>query len=202
MSALLIPSAAAWPTPNLLGRPRRAVLHGGKGTSVSGRCRCSLVPDVLIARGIDARDSGGPMTANSNFKRRVRARAAKTGESYTAALRHFRTAPRGEPMPENTPMRLSVAQLTVQPDPGDTAAVRDSGALIRSLMRDAHAAGARLLHLPEGALACPSKRIMSSTGPDDVGPADWNRADWTALADELQAIAVLAAELRLWTVLG
>jgi hypothetical protein len=29
------------------------------------------------------------MTANKNFKRCVRARALKTGESYTAALRHF-----------------------------------------------------------------------------------------------------------------
>jgi hypothetical protein len=30
------------------------------------------------------------MTANKNFKRRVRARARRTGESYTAALRHLR----------------------------------------------------------------------------------------------------------------
>jgi predicted amidohydrolase len=142
------------------------------------------------------------MTAKRNFKNRVRTRAAKTGESYTAALRHFRTTPQGEPMPKTTPLRLSVAQLTVHPDPGDTAALRDSGEQIRRLMRDAHAAGARLLHLPEGALTCPDKRIMSSTGPDNVGPADWDRADWTTLADELQAIAALAGELRLWTVLG
>lgn len=142
------------------------------------------------------------MTAKRNFKHRVRARAAKTGESYSAALRHFRTAPRGESMPKNTPMRLSVAQLTAQPDPGDTAALRDSGEQIRGLMRQAHAAGARLLHLPEGALTCPSKRVMSVTGPEIVGAADWARADWTTLADELRAIAVVAGELRLWTVLG
>jgi predicted amidohydrolase len=142
------------------------------------------------------------MTANRNFKNRVRTRAAKTGESYTAALRHFRTAPRGESMPKTTPLRLSVAQLTVQPDPGDTAALRDSGGQIRRLMRDAHAAGARLLHLPEGALTCPGKTIMSSTGPENVGPADWDRADWTTLAEELRAITALAGELRLWTVLG
>lgn len=141
------------------------------------------------------------MTANGNFKRRVRARAAKTGESYTAALRHFRTAPRGEPMPK-TPLRLSVAQLTVHPDPGDTAALRDSGEQIRRLMHDAHAAGARLLHLPEGALTCPDKRIMSATGPATVGAADWARADWATLAGELRAIRDLARELRLWTVLG
>ncbi|MEV0403254.1 hypothetical protein [Actinoallomurus sp. NPDC050550] len=30
------------------------------------------------------------MTANKNFKRRVRERARRTGESYTAALRHLR----------------------------------------------------------------------------------------------------------------
>jgi predicted amidohydrolase len=142
------------------------------------------------------------MTANRNFKHRVRARAAKTGESYTAALRHFRTAPPGESMPKNTSLRLSVAQLASQPDPGDTAALRDSGAQIRRLMRDAHAAGARLLHLPEGALTGPGKRIMSAAGSENVGPADWDRADWATLAGELRAITILAGELRLWTVLG
>lgn len=140
------------------------------------------------------------MTANRRFKRRVRARAAKTGESYTAALRHFRTTPRGESMPQH--LRLSVAQLTVHPDPGDTAALHASGERIRRLMREAHAAGARLLHLPEGALTCPGKQVMSSTGPDEIGAADWRRADWDTLAGELRAIAALAGELRLWTVLG
>src|ERR1700761_4294347 len=120
------------------------------------------------------------MTANGNFKRRVRARAAKTGESYTAARRHLRTTPRGDSM------RLSVAQLTVHPDPGDLRSLRDSGEQIRRLMRDAHAAGARLLHLPEGALTCPHKKVMSSTGPEIVGPADWDRADWATLAVELR----------------
>jgi predicted amidohydrolase len=142
------------------------------------------------------------MTANRNFKRRVRARAAKTGESYTAALRHFRTAGVGEPMPKNTTLRLSVAQLEVQPDPGDTMALRAGGEQIRRLMRDARAAGARLLHLPEGALVSPGKKVMSATGPEKVGPADWERADWATLAEELTAIARLAGELRLWTVIG
>jgi hypothetical protein len=32
------------------------------------------------------------MTANKSFKQQVRARASKTGESYTAALQHFRNA--------------------------------------------------------------------------------------------------------------
>lgn len=142
------------------------------------------------------------MTANRNLKRRVRARAAKTGESYTAALRHFRTTPPGDSMPENTSLRLAVAQLTVQPDPGDTAALRDSGKRIRALMRAAHRAGARLLHLPEGALSCPDKRIMSAAGAAEIGPANWDRADWTTLAEELRSVTDLAGELRLWTVLG
>jgi predicted amidohydrolase len=140
------------------------------------------------------------MTAHRRLKRRVRARAAKTGESYAAALRHFRTTPRGESVPKK--LRLSVAQLTVHDDPADGAALRDSGERIRRLMREARAAGARLLHLPEGALTCPGKRVMSSTGPDEVGPADWARADWATLAGELRAVAALAGELGLWTVLG
>ncbi|WP_250032881.1 carbon-nitrogen hydrolase family protein [Paractinoplanes maris] len=105
-------------------------------------------------------------------------------------------------MPKNTTLRLSVAQLTGSSDPGDTAAVRESGAQIRRLMRDAHTAGARLLHLPEGALTCPDKAIMSATGSAPVGPSDWSRADWPTLAHELRAITELAGELGLWTVLG
>ena len=38
------------------------------------------------------------MTANKRFKRLVRKRAAKTGESYTAALQHFRAKPGDESM--------------------------------------------------------------------------------------------------------
>ena len=37
------------------------------------------------------------MTAKKHFKSLVRRRAAKTGESYTAALRHFRTNRQEEP---------------------------------------------------------------------------------------------------------
>ena len=40
------------------------------------------------------------MTANRNLKRRVRARAAKTGESNAAALRHVRPAQQGDTMPK------------------------------------------------------------------------------------------------------
>jgi hypothetical protein len=40
------------------------------------------------------------MTANRNLKRRVRARAAKTGESYAAALKHVRPAQQADTLPE------------------------------------------------------------------------------------------------------
>ena len=142
------------------------------------------------------------MTANRNFKRRVRARAAKTGESYTTSLRHFRPAPTGEAVSEAKRVRLAVAQTVVREDPRDAAELRTSGADVRSLMREAHRAGARLVHFPEGATCFPHKRIMSVNGPDEVGPADWQRFEWTVLQRELNATAELARELRLWTVLG
>jgi predicted amidohydrolase len=69
-------------------------------------------------------------------------------------------------------------------------------------MRQASRAGARIIHFPEGATCSPHKRIMSGTGPAEVGPADWDRADWQVLRQELTATARLAGELRLWTVLG
>jgi predicted amidohydrolase len=142
------------------------------------------------------------MTANKNLKRRVRSRAAKTGESYAAALRHVRPAPQGVTMPDVNLVRLATAQVVVREDPGDRGQVRQSGHDVRDLMRQASRAGARIIHFPEGATCSPHKRIMSVTGPAEVGPADWDRADWPALRQELMAIARLAGELRLWTVLG
>jgi predicted amidohydrolase len=94
------------------------------------------------------------------------------------------------------------AQLPLLPDPGDAGQIRASGAAVRALMRQASARGAGLVHFPEGALTTPGKRVMSSTGPDDIGPADWDRADWPALARELDEVVRLAGQLRLWTVVG
>ena len=142
------------------------------------------------------------MTANRNLKRRVRARAAKTGESYTTALRHFRLTEPGATMPETKHLRLAVAATTPTPDPTDARAIRATAARIRELMREAHAAGARIVHFTEGATGVPHKRAMSSTGPDQLGPADWTRLAWPELAGELRAIAALAGELGIWTVLG
>ncbi|MFD7066194.1 hypothetical protein ACFV97_03050 [Streptomyces sp. NPDC059913] len=145
------------------------------------------------------------MTARNNFKRLVRARAAKTGESYTSALRHLRPAHAGGVGPEAErakSVRLAVAQPPVHVDPRDVDALRESGRTVRALMREASAQGARVVHFPEGAVCFPDKLVMSVDGPDVVGPADWGRCQWSVLRAELAAVAELAGELRLWTVIA
>ncbi|GAA1575395.1 MULTISPECIES: carbon-nitrogen hydrolase family protein [Kribbella] len=98
-------------------------------------------------------------------------------------------------------LRIATTQSTVREDPTDAAMLRESGDEVRLLMRQAAAAGARLVHLTEGAICFPSKRVMSSLGPDEIGPSDWTRADWTALQSELDQIAALSRELGIWTVI-
>jgi predicted amidohydrolase len=142
------------------------------------------------------------MTANKNLKRRVRARSAKTGQSYTAALRHFRPTPTGDVVPEIKSVRLAVVQSIVRGDPRIVAELRESGSDVRRLMRQARDEGARIVHFTEGATCFPQKRVMSIDGPEKVGPADWDRFEWGVLREELTAIADLARELKLWTVLG
>lgn len=99
-------------------------------------------------------------------------------------------------------LRLAVAQTFVPEDPADPGAIRKSGAEARALMRAAREGGASLVQFPEGTLIYPGKRLISSTGPDRVGPADWSRLDWGILRDEARAIAALAGELGVWTVFG
>lgn len=99
-------------------------------------------------------------------------------------------------------LRLAVAQTTVPEDPSDSGALRESGAEIRSLMREARASGATLAQFPEGAVVYPGKYVMSSAGPTTLAEADWTRADWEVMRTEAEAIASLASELRLWTVFG
>lgn len=139
------------------------------------------------------------MTQNKNLKRRVRARAVKTGESYTAALQHIR-----KPSVSSAAcsLRVAVAQTSHCNDPRDIAQLHKSGEEIRSLMRDARKADARLIHFPEGATCAPNKRIMSQTGPAEIGPSDWNRVAWSAFREEADAIRSLARQLGLWTVFG
>ncbi|QDP96988.1 carbon-nitrogen hydrolase family protein [Microlunatus elymi] len=149
------------------------------------------------------------MTAGKKFKQRVRARSAKTGESYTAALRHFRRAS-GDAMseqylseqhPSQSPsLRLAVAQTRQREDPRDPDLLRASGAEVRELITRARNAGARLVQFPEGALCFPHKRVLSSR-PDRVGPADWSVVDWDTYAAELDATARLAGRLGIWVAL-
>lgn len=86
-------------------------------------------------------------------------------------------------------LRIAVAQTRVTSDP------RSNGERIRRQMCEAAGAGARLIQFTEGAVS------GYPSGPGKVELAGW-RVDWAALRAELQAIAALAAELRLWTVLG
>ena len=139
------------------------------------------------------------MTQNGSLKRRVRARSAKTGESYTAALQHIR-----QPTDSTAfrSIRLAVAQTSLFNDPRDISALHASGAEMRRLMGQAHKAGARLVHFPEGATCAPNKRIMSENGPGEVGPSDWGRFEWAVLREELEAVGKLAKELKLWAVFG
>lgn len=101
-----------------------------------------------------------------------------------------------------TLLRLAVAQTQVPEDPADSSALRESGAQIRSLMIEAHASGATLAQFPEGAVVYPGKHVMSSAGPTTLAEADWSRAKWDVIRTEAEAIAGLAAELKLWTAFG
>ncbi len=99
-------------------------------------------------------------------------------------------------------IRLAVGQSNVGEDPGNLVELRESGRGLRRLMLEAREAGARLLHLPEGATCFPHKRSLSIKGPAEVGPADWQRFAWGTLHDELIATSNLARDLQLWAVLG
>ncbi len=145
------------------------------------------------------------MTADRALKRRVRARAHRTGESYTAALRHFRsregaTVPT-TPEPSPDQLRLAVAQTTFRTDPDDAGAFQDAGAEVRGLMRQAGAAGADVIQFPEATLCFPDKRALSRD-PDRVSEADWSRFAWESSEIEIERIRAEAGALRLWTVLG
>lgn len=85
---------------------------------------------------------------------------------------------------------MPIRVATTQPEA--TADVRANGAKARDLMRQAAADGARLIQFPEGFLSGYAKELI----------ADWGDVDWVAVRDELQAVARLAAELRMWVVLG
>lgn len=77
---------------------------------------------------------------------------------------------------------LALAQVPVSADPAA------NGAAIRATMREAAAGGARLFVTPECALS--------------GQPGATVAIDWPLLEAELRAVAALAAELALWTVVG
>ncbi|MFC7624606.1 carbon-nitrogen hydrolase family protein [Microlunatus sp. GCM10028923] len=79
--------------------------------------------------------------------------------------------------------------------------VRRNGAIIRTLIGEAAAAGARLVTFTEGALSYPTKRAISAD-PDRVTVADWTKYAWDAVEEELRAIAKAAAEHSIWVVVG
>lgn len=99
-------------------------------------------------------------------------------------------------------LRLAVAQSTVPEDPADVDQLRAAGREIRALLREAAAAGARLVQFPEGAIVYPGKHVVAQRPDGSMGPADWSRAEWGVLREEAVAVAALAGELGLWAVFG
>lgn len=83
-------------------------------------------------------------------------------------------------------MLIAIAQASITLD------VRQNGQHIRTLMEQAAAAKARVVHFSEGAL---SGYIKSEI-------RDWQDTNWPLIAEELAAIAAAAARLGLWVVVG
>lgn len=81
---------------------------------------------------------------------------------------------------------IAIGQFFLSADP------HANGAVIREQMREACARGARLILFPEGALSGYMKAQI----------ACWNNVNWSAIRDEVEEIAKLAGELRLWVVVG
>lgn len=84
------------------------------------------------------------------------------------------------------PFRIAIAHLPISRD------AAENGPAVRRLMRDAAAQGARLILFPEG--------MLSGYAKEQIG--GWDEVDWDVVRAELRAAMALAAELRLWVVLG
>ena len=92
-------------------------------------------------------------------------------------------------VPSGERLRMAIAQTKADFDP------RVNGAEIRMQMRQAAEAGARLIQFTEGAIS------GYTSAESKYSPTRWD-VDWPALRSELETTAALAAELRLWTVVG
>lgn len=98
--------------------------------------------------------------------------------------------------------RIAVAQITGSDTPS-AQDIRTNAKAIREQIHIASKAGARLIQFHEGALSSyPSKRYMSSTGPDELSESDWSKVAWDVLEEELASVCTLARKLKLWVVLG
>ncbi|NUO58510.1 MAG: carbon-nitrogen hydrolase family protein [Hamadaea sp.] len=76
--------------------------------------------------------------------------------------------------------------------PVATAGPRANGRQARELMRAAAGERVRLIHFPEGFLSGYAKEQI----------VDWDDVDWPVVREEIGEIGALAAELRMWVVLG
>ncbi|GAA1620031.1 carbon-nitrogen hydrolase family protein [Actinoplanes couchii] len=83
---------------------------------------------------------------------------------------------------------LAVAQTEITTDP------RANGAAVRAAIREAADRGARLVQFSEGALT-------GYAGPAKEHFRGWS-IDWNPVTEELRRVMALAAELRVWVVLG
>lgn len=82
--------------------------------------------------------------------------------------------------------RIAIAQLPITGD------ARQNGRKVRAAMEDAADDGARLIQFPEGMLSGYAKNPIQ----------DWAEVNWQVVRDELKQVMALAAELKLWVVLG
>ena len=83
-------------------------------------------------------------------------------------------------------LRVAIAQLPITGD------VTINATKIRAAMREAASGRARLIQFPEGMLTGYAKNPIMH----------WDEVDWEKVHTELQSIMALAAELKIWVVLG
>lgn len=83
-------------------------------------------------------------------------------------------------------LAIAICQPTASSDP------RANGAEVRRMLRVSAAAGARLVHFPEG--------FLSGYAVENV--ATWEEVDWAVVRGELEGVAALAGQLGIWVVLG
>lgn len=169
------------------------VCYGGKGTpdlgSPSWSVRLGQACWGSCGRGVDE----GRMTSNRNLKRRVRARAAKTGESYAAALRHVCRAQQADTK------RLDVDGVLISTGPGQTP----GGTAAFATQAQAHAAANSLwvsfAMAAQHSAAAPSGTITPDGRWAAQCPGDGHPA--VAIADidnRPESIGIAVAQARPW----